>query len=162
MNEAGENRKGQFMASHRIAGIDHGSVRIGIAIADEGGTIATACDNYVRRGDRADAERFRRLVQEEGITRFIVGLPIHLDGHESAASADARRFGQWLAEVTGVAVEFFDERFSSSEAVEHLAAAGLSRKKRKQRLDKLAAQVMLTAYLEAGGQSPTAPRGLDD
>ena len=157
-----KSRNGLCMASRRIAGIDYGTARIGIAIADEGGTIATAYENYARRGERADAERFRQLVKQEGITRFIVGLPIHLDGRESAASTAARQFGRWLAEVTSIAVEFFDERFSTSEAGEHLSQAGLSRKKRKQRLDKLAAQVMLTAYLEAGGTATSAPGGLDD
>ena len=98
---------------------------------------------------QADRKRFQRLVQEEQITRFIVGLPVHLDGRESQKSTEARRFGQWLAEATGVPVEFFDERFTTHEAERYLAAAQLSKKKRKARLDKLAAQIMLTAYLES-------------
>ena len=85
-----------------------------------------------------------------------MGLPVHLDGRESQKSSEARTFGQWLAEATGVGVEFFDERFTSVEAEQHLLAAKLTKKRRKERLDKLAAQIMLSAYLEsaAGQGSP--------
>ncbi len=96
---------------------------------------------------------FSAAWREERIARFVVGLPVHLDGGESRKSTEARAFGQWLAETTGVAVEYFDERFTSVEAEQHLLAAGLTKKQRKGRLDKLAAQIMLTAYLES-----TAPR----
>ncbi len=148
----------------RIAGIDYGSVRIGIAISDPARTLASPFETYTRGGAEADARRFRRLVEEEQIVRFVVGLPVHLDGRESAKSAEARRFGAWLAETTGVEVEFFDERFTTHEAQLHLAEAQLSKKKRKARLDKLAAQIMLAAYLESArtGAAPEAPRALDD
>ena len=146
----------------RIAGIDFGTVRIGIASADLETRIASPLENYTRRGETADAEFFRRLAKEERIGRFVVGLPVHLDGGESQKSTEARRFGQWLTEQTGVPVEYFDERFTTSEAEQHLAMAKLTKKQRKARLDKLAAQVMLTAYLERVDKEPEAPRGLDD
>jgi putative pre-16S rRNA nuclease len=150
----------------RIAGIDYGTVRIGIALADAAGSIASPYETYARRGEEQDRQRFRRLVEEEQIARFVVGLPVHLDGSESPKSAEARRFGSWLAEATGVSVEFFDERFTTHEAEVHLAGAQLSKKKRKARLDKLAAQIMLSAYLERLRSNPETagepPRGLDD
>jgi putative Holliday junction resolvase len=133
----------------RIAGVDYGTVRIGIAISDPGRTIASPLENYTRRGLTQDAERFRRLVAEEEITQFVVGLPIHLDGRESQKSQEARQFGQWLTETTGIPVEFFDERFTSREAENWLLAADMTRKRRKKRLDMLAAQITLSAYLEA-------------
>jgi putative holliday junction resolvase len=132
----------------RVAGIDYGTVRIGIAISNPERTIASPLENYTRRGPEQDAQRFRRLAADEGVALFVVGLPIHLDGGESSISFDARAFGKWLAETTGVAVEFFDERFTSHEAEEFLLAADMTRKRRKKRLDKLAAQIMLSAYLE--------------
>jgi len=135
----------------RVAGIDYGTVRIGIAISDADRRIASPLENYTRRGPEPDAQRFRRLVAEEGIVLFVVGLPIHLDGRESEKSQEARRFGQWLGETTGVPVEFFDERFTSREAEEALLAADMTRKRRKKRLDKLAAQIMLSGYLERRG-----------
>lgn len=144
----------------RIAGIDFGTVRIGVAVADPAVGIASPLANYTRAGREADAAWFRRLVQEERIGRFVVGLPVHLDGHESRKSQEARAFGAWLGETTGLPVEFFDERFTSHEAAEHLLAAGLTRQQRRARLDKLAAQITLTAYLESGARSDAAPRGL--
>src|SRR5438046_187891 len=93
----------------RIAAIDHGAVRIGIAVTDAERTIASPLENYTRRGPDADARFFERLAREEQITRFVVGLPVHLDGRESEQSIAARRFGQWLFEVTGVPVVYFDE-----------------------------------------------------
>jgi len=145
-----------------IAGIDYGTVRIGIAMADPEVRIASPYANYNRRSKALDAEYFQRLAKEERIAQFVVGLPVHLDGNESQKSIEARAFGKWLAETTGVPVTFFDERFTSSEAAEHLSQAKLTKKKRKQRLDKLAAQIMLSAYLESENNASEPPRGLDD
>ena len=111
-----------------MAGIDFGSVRIGIAISDPERKIASPLLNYTRRGPEQDAQRFRQLAAEEGVVLFVVGLPIHLDGRESEKSLEARQFGHWLAEATGVPVEFFDERFTSVEAEQALLAADLTRK----------------------------------
>jgi putative Holliday junction resolvase len=145
----------------RLAGIDYGTVRIGIAITDVEQRLASPFENYTRRGEIADEAYFRRLANDEQIERFVVGLPVHISGDESAKSLEARRFGEWLVKVTGRTVEFFDERYTSSEAERVLLDMGLTKKKRKERLDKLAAQILLTAYLES--QSRQAPPGnLDD
>jgi putative holliday junction resolvase len=139
----------------RVAGIDYGTVRIGIAVTNPEQTIASPLENYTRGSREQDAKRFQRLVADEGIVGFVVGLPIHLDGGESQKSTEARQFGQWLAETTGLAVEFFDERFTSHEAEQFLLAADMTRKRRKKRMDMLAAQIMLSAYLEhRGGEKP--------
>jgi putative Holliday junction resolvase len=162
MSDSSRQSDGAGRAVGRVAGIDYGTVRVGIALSDPGRSIASPYENYTRRGAEQDAARFRRLVEEEGITLFVVGLPVHLDGGESQKSVEARAFGQWLGEVTGVPVEFFDERFTSIEAEESLLSADLSRKKRKRRRDMLAAQIMLAAYLESRDQGAVEPRGLDD
>ncbi|HEY2146867.1 MAG TPA: Holliday junction resolvase RuvX [Pirellulales bacterium] len=146
----------------RLAGVDYGTVRIGIAVTDPERRLASPLENYTRRGQAADAEFFRRLAAEERIVRFIVGLPVHLDGRESQKSSEARQFGQWLGEVTGLPVEYFDERFTSAEAEQYLSAAKLTKKRRKARLDKLAAQILLTAYLESTEAGREPPRGLDE
>ncbi len=152
-------------SSGRIAGIDFGTVRIGIAISDANQTFASPLETYQRNGEAADRKRFVRLAAEERIGLFVVGLPVHLDGRESDKSKEARRFGQWLTETTGVGVRFFDERFTTHEAQLYLADAKLSKKKRKERLDKLAAQIMLTAFLEHQRAHPDEiaepPRGLE-
>jgi putative Holliday junction resolvase len=145
----------------RIAGIDYGTVRIGIATADLSVGIAGPFETYARRSERLDAEYFRRLATEERIGRFVVGLPVHLSGGESQKSREARVFGDWLTATTGVAVEYFDERYTSAEAEQMLLAAGLTKKRRKERLDQLAAQIMLTAYLEGGARGQDQPQPLD-
>jgi putative Holliday junction resolvase len=145
----------------RLAGIDYGTVRIGVAVTDFEQRLASPYENYTRRGTAADAEYFRRLADEERIERFIVGLPVHISGHESAKSQEARKFGQWLAQITGRPVDYFDERYTTMEAEQLLLAVKLTKKKRKERLDKLAAQILLSAYLES--RSPAEPpRSLTD
>ncbi len=149
------------MPSLRIAGIDYGTVRIGIATADLNVGIAGPYETYTRRSDRLDAEYFRKLASEERIGRFVVGLPVHTSGHESQKSGEARTFGAWLHELTGVAVEYFDERYTSAEAESLLLEAGLTSKRRKERLDQLAAQIMLTAYLESGAKGQDSLESID-
>ena len=146
----------------RVVGIDFGTVRIGIAISDPGRTLASPYENYTRRGEQQDRQRFARLAAEEDVKLFVVGLPIHLDGGESRKSMEARQFGQWLAEVTGVKVEFFDERFTTSQAEQFLSDANLTSKRRKRRLDMVAAQIILSSYLEAGSHRGDDPGALDD
>ena len=146
----------------RLAGLDYGTVRIGIAIADRELAIAGAHENYTRRSPQLDAEHFQQLVSAENITLFVVGLPVHLDGRESQKSAEAREFGGWIQETTGVPVEFFDERYTSVQAEQILEQAQLTKKKRKARLDMLSAQIMLTSYLESGSRAKQEPGSIED
>ena len=146
----------------RVAAIDYGTVRLGIAVSDPARTLASPYENYTRRGPEEDARRMQRLVAEEGIVLLVVGLPVHLDGRESEKSREAREFGQWLAQVTGVSVEFFDERFTTSEAEGVLLGAGMTRQRRRKRRDMLAAQILLAAYLECRGRGSQPPGPLDD
>jgi len=135
--------------STRIAGIDYGTVRVGVAVTNADRTLASPYENYTRRSTDSDAQYFRQFVASESIGLFVVGLPLHTDGNESQKSGEARQYGRWLEDVTGIAVEYFDERYTSVEAEQALISAGLTSQKRKARLDKLAAQIMLSAYLEA-------------
>jgi putative Holliday junction resolvase len=144
----------------RIAGVDYGTVRVGLALADTELGIATPYGTRIRRTPALDAAYFQELVVRELIDRFVVGLPVHLDGTESAKSREARAFGAWLGEVTGKPVEFFDERFTTTEADDLLGASGLTKKQRQARRDQLAAQIMLTAYLESGGCGNESPGGI--
>lgn len=145
----------------RVAAIDYGTVRIGVAITDPERRWANPLANYTRRGEMADAEWFRRLVADERIVRFVVGLPLHLDGRESEKSIEAQEFGEWLTKTTSVPIVYFDERFTSTEAEHLLADAKMTKMRRKARMDKLAAHILLTAYLEAGQPESQEPRRLD-
>ncbi len=143
--------------AERIAGIDYGTVRIGIAIADLSVAIASPLETYQRQNTEVDARYFRRLAEGEALVKFVVGLPVHLSGEESQKSHEAREFGKWLTEVTKLPVDYFDERYTSAQAEEMLQNANLTKKRRKARIDALAAQIMLAAYLEAGARSDDDP-----
>ncbi len=145
----------------QIAGIDYGTVRIGIALADTEIRIATPFATLTRQTPAHDAMYFQGLAARGQIGRFVVGLPVHLDGTEGAKAREARMFGAWLGEVTGVPVEFFDERFTTAEAADLLGAAHLTRKVRQAVRDQIAAQIMLTAYLESGARGDDQPQGID-
>ena len=133
----------------RLAGIDFGTVRIGIAISDPSQMIASPFDNYSRRTESHDADYFKRMASDEQIVGFVVGLPVHLSGDESEKSKEAKEFGDWLNRITGLPVGWIDERFTTAMAREILSQSNLSGKKRKAQLDKMAAQILLTAYLES-------------
>lgn len=133
----------------RLAGIDYGTVRVGVAICDPSQSISSPYENYTRQDLRGDAAFFRELVEEETLVGFVVGLPIHLSGDESEKSIEARAFGEWLTKITERPVAFNDERYTSVDAEAHMMAANLTKKKRKARLDMLAAQMILRSYLES-------------
>jgi putative holliday junction resolvase len=133
-----------------ILGIDFGTRRIGAAISDPGRTIAFPLEMHERRGADGDARHYRELVKENDIDRIVVGLPLHTSGREGQLAVSARSFGKWLASVTERPVFYFDERYTTVEAEHRLLDAGLTRQKRKALRDKLAAQIMLQSYLDAG------------
>ena len=139
------------MSSHgRLLGIDFGDVRIGLAICDAAQVIASPLATYVRADAEGDARFFQQLVMSESVAGLVVGLPIHLDGREGEKAAQARAFGRWLAEITKLPVVFWDERFTTVDAERALLDAGLTNRRRKARRDRVAAQIMLQAYLDAG------------
>ncbi len=146
----------------RLLGVDYGSVRIGLAISDADRIIASPLATYERRGAEMDAAYFRDLLQKEPIVGIVVGLPVHLSGREGAKAAEARKYGAWLQQVSGLPVNFADERFTTIEAEDALWNAGLTHKKRKGRRDRVAAQIMLQAYLDAGCPEAAELRGLDE
>lgn len=132
----------------KVAGIDYGTVRIGVAVSDADRVLASPYETYTRKTERLDGEYFCRLVSEERIVQFVLGLPLHLSGMMSEKAKEVQEFGVWLFKLTGVPVDYVDERFTSVEAEYLLREAKLTNKKRKARRDKLAAQMILAAYLE--------------
>lgn len=134
----------------RVAGVDYGRRRIGVAICDTHRILSSPlCVRQTTGDTHADAVFFRKLVADECVVGFVVGLPIHADGTDSRMSVEVERFGAWLAAETGLPVVFHDERYSSREATGLLAGSGLTRSRKKQRTDAIAAQVVLSSWLEA-------------
>ena len=138
-----------FPSTGRIAAIDYGTVRIGIAICDPDRILASPLDVLPAAAWKDEGEHFRDLVKKERIAGFVVGLPIHCDGGESQKSKEARVFAAWLAEQTKLPVRLYDERFTTADANRRIADGGFSRTKKKQRVDAIAAQVILESFLEA-------------
>ena len=132
----------------RLAGIDYGKARIGIAVCDENQVIASPLEIYHRQGENHEAEYFTGLVQREQLAGFVIGLPVHMSGDESEMSRSVRDFGAWLTHLTRLPIEFIDERYTTAHAREVLNQSKMSGKKRKAQLDKLAAQIILAAFLE--------------
>lgn len=147
--------------SGRLAGIDYGTVRIGIAITDPSQSLASPLEILTRRDKFQDERYFRRLAEQERLAGFVVGLPVHTSGKESQKSFESREFAKWLGEVTGLPVCLYDERYSTAHAEALLQDAGLTSKRRKERRDMLAAQILLAAYLESG-RNAEPPGGLED
>jgi putative Holliday junction resolvase len=133
-----------------LLGVDYGSVRIGLAVSDPDRKIAFPLTTHARGSRQRDLEYFRSLVEENAIGEIVVGLPVHLDGREGQKAAEARAFGQWLKQATGLPIKFWDERFTTVEAEQALLSAGLTNKRRKARRDRVAAQILLQSYLDAG------------
>ncbi len=144
----------------RLAGIDFGTRRVGIAVCDASQQLASPLDVYQRRNETEDAAYFQQLVSDQTLVGLVVGLPVHVSGEESQKSHQARLFGNWLSQLSGLPVAYHDERYSTAQAEEVLEAASLTSKQRKQRIDKVAAQFILSAYLEST-RSTGEPGSLD-
>jgi putative Holliday junction resolvase len=134
----------------RILGLDFGTRRVGAALSDPARSMAFPLEVYERTSPERDARHYRELVEQNNVGRIVVGLPLHTSGRAGELATLARAFGDWVAAGTGLPVVFFDERYTTSEAEQRLLEAGLKRRKRKTLRDKLAAQIMLQCYLDAG------------
>lgn len=156
--------RSQSIPPGRVAGVDYGRRRIGIAVCDAERILASPLCIHETRGDHeADAAFFSRLAGAEAVVGFVIGLPVHADGTTSVMSAEVERFGAWLGRITGLPVAFHDERYSSREAAGMLAGVGLSRGRKKARADAVAAQVVLASWMDAQrhGDAESAARPLD-
>jgi putative Holliday junction resolvase len=134
----------------RLLAVDYGTVRVGLAISDHDRRMASPLDNYTRVSTEADADYFRKLAKREQAAGLVVGLPIHMDGSENRESEGARAYAKWLTELTGLPAVMWDERLSSFAADELMAGAELTWREQKGKRDKLAAMLILQAYLDAG------------
>ncbi len=148
--------------SGRVIGIDFGTARIGVAITDPGQSIASPLEIRQVQNQESDAKYFQKLVQTEQPAGFIVGLPLHMSGDQSKKSREAVAFGQWLREVTDLPVAWHDERYSTAMAKEVCQQLGLSGTKRKAHLDKIAAQVILSSWLERKDRTGDEAESLED
>lgn len=137
----------------RVAAIDLGTRRIGVAVSDSTGTLASPRCTVQRSGDAAaDRAAVAAVVEEAGAKRLIVGLPLSLDGQRHAAARAAEVEASALADLLspkGIAVETADERLTTVSAERALVAAGHRGRARRRVVDQAAAAVLLQAWLDA-------------
>jgi len=133
----------------RVVGVDLGSRRIGVAVSDVTGTIASPHSVVDRSGDvGADHRRLAGIVMEVGAGRVVVGLPLSLDGRARQAATAAAEEAEALALVVGVPVETYDERLTTVSAQHALRAGGTRARKQRGIIDKAAAAVLLQSWLD--------------
>jgi putative Holliday junction resolvase len=130
--------------------VDFGSKRVGLAISDRDRRIASPLLILQRQSAEQDGRFLQELIAEERISTIVVGLPARTTGAEGQKAREARAYGAWLHELTGLKVLFWDERFTSADAERLLLDAGLTKKQRAERIDMVAAQLMLQQFLDAG------------
>jgi putative Holliday junction resolvase len=142
---------GWYMAAMRILGVDPGSRRIGLALSDEGGTLASPLATVERAGFEAAVAAVARIAQENEVRTIVIGLPLRLDGREGPEAQRARVFGEALRAAAGDGVDicYLDERFTTAQAERALRAAGRRGRKQRAVVDQVAATVLLQGYLDA-------------
>ena len=135
----------------RAIGVDLGARRIGIALSDSGGALATPWTKVERCGDVArDHRRIADLAEEAEAECVVVGLPLSLDGTVGPAAAGVLEEVEALRAVLPVPVETYDERLTTVTAERVLREQGVSGRRRRQVVDQVAAAVLLQAWLDAG------------
>lgn len=130
----------------RILGIDFGDRWIGLALSDPGGIIASPLD--VLDGEAALRDALGRLVREKEIERLVVGLPVNMDGTLGPRAKRTLLFKERLEKEWSLPVDTWDERLTTIQAENALRQGTLSGAKRRMRVDKVAAQILLQSYLD--------------
>lgn len=137
------------MEHRRILALDVGKRRIGLAISDPLGITAQGLPTLERTTIREDLGRLGALTREREVALFLIGEPLHMSGDKSRQAQYIRDFGQRLTQVTGVPVQFWDERLTTVQAQRVLKESGISIEKRARAVDKLAAVILLESYLDS-------------
>ena len=133
----------------RAVGIDLGEKRIGVAISDSGGSLATPYEVVTRTGSRdEDHRRIKAIVEEVEAEILVVGLPLSLDGTEGKAAQGARQEAEAIGQIVSVPIELHDERLTTVEAERILKEQGLGAAERRNVVDKVAAAILLQAWME--------------
>jgi putative Holliday junction resolvase len=137
--------------------LDYGTRRIGVAVSDPTDTIAQPLATLSFRGARDAVARIGDLVRKHGVTRVVLGLPVHMHGREGPEAQKVRAFGALVAEATGASVDYLDERWTTIEADRALLAGGLRGRRKLERRDRVAAALLLRTYLERERHRGTEP-----
>jgi putative Holliday junction resolvase len=133
----------------RILALDVGTKTIGIAMTDPLCIMAHPVHTLARQGVRKDTEALVHLSRERGVDTVVVGLPLELDGTEERSARLARQIGDAVGAATQWPVHYVDERYTSVDAERHLIRADVSRQRRKEVIDQVAAVLILESWLRS-------------
>jgi putative Holliday junction resolvase len=136
----------------RILGLDVGEKRIGLAVSDPLGITAQGLEVWLRQGLGQDLAHLVAVAKRYGVQEIVVGLPRHMNGHTAEAAPAILELAHALEAALGVKVHTWDERLTTVEAERLLLHADVSRRRRRQVVDKLAAVLILQAFLDHRGQ----------
>ena len=137
-------------SGRRVLGVDVGTVRVGVALSDVTGTLASPLETLRRAKDASDLDRLAALVAEHEVTEVVVGEPVHLSGASGASAEDAANYAQELADrIPDVPVILIDERLSTVTAASHLREGGIDSRKQRAVIDQAAAVVILQQFLDS-------------
>lgn len=132
----------------RIMGIDYGEKRFGIALSDPLGITAQGLPTIERTSIQEDIKKIINIIQEKEVQEIVVGLPKHLNNTLGDKAKEVLYFIDTLKKHINIPIKTFDERFSTVRANRAMLEGDLSRKKRKERVDMIAAQLILQGYLD--------------
>lgn len=132
----------------RIIGLDVGTKTIGVAVSDPLGFTAQGVKTLRRTNAKQDVQAVVELLTAYEAQEVLIGLPLNMNGSEGPSAVMARKFGQQMAAATRIPITFRDERYSTVAAERILLEGDVSRKKRKQVIDKMAAVFVLQGYLD--------------
>jgi len=133
----------------RVLAIDVGEKRVGLAVSDSLNIIAQGLDTLERRDEKVLLDNLKSLVKKYSVSKIIVGLPLNMNGSKGPSAKKAEDFSELLKTHVLNDVEMLDERLTTKQGERILLEADVSRKKRKLSIDKIAAQLILQAYLES-------------
>ncbi len=131
-----------------LLGLDVGDVRIGVAISDILGSGAHPLCTLTRTNRQRDVTAIGDLVSIHNVERIIIGLPVSLDGTLGTQAEKVQQFGNRLSQTLGITVEYFDERFTTTEAEEILDKVEIDRKNKKNIIDQVSAVIILDEYMQ--------------
>ena len=143
----------------RVMGLDVGTKTVGVAVSDALGLTAQGLRVVRRKNLRSDVGELKRVIREHEVSRVIIGLPLNMDGSEGPRAAASREFGALLSEATGLPIDYWDERLSTVAAERMLIEGDVSRERRKQVIDQVAASIILQGWLDS---QATATEDWDD
>lgn len=135
-------------ARGRLLGLDVGAKTIGIAISDRDWKVAAPLETIRRTKFRDDAERLRALIEERGVGALVIGWPVSMDGREGPRCQSVRQFARNLEDVIDIDIAFWDERLSTAAVEREMIGADLSRKRRRETIDRAAAAYILQGFID--------------